>query len=151
MAQTCFIFKNGSPSTYLLAGYPSCLWARRLFLLPQLMSHRYTAGRIRRFRFVPQSHQVKYFSSMRDSNSRQRQNNESAAPFFLIQLSPWLFRLQELRRIRDGDDSDSETVSVHYATNGDLQWDDIKEGYTMQYIHAARASVVWRFQDLSTN
>lgn len=80
-----------------------------------------------------------------------RQNNESAAPFFLIQYSPWLFRLQELRRIRDGDDSDIETDSVHYTTNGDLQWDDIKEGYTMQYIDTARASVVWQFQDLSTN
>lgn len=41
-----------------------------------------------------------------------------------------------------GDDSDSAAAGVHYTTNADLQRLDIKQGYRMQCILAARAGVV---------
>lgn len=72
-----------------------CLWARWLFFRATDISRERT--RVRE-------------PSSETGNSSRGKNNKSPARFFLIQLSPRLFRLQEPRCIRDNDESDSEAV-----------------------------------------
>lgn len=113
-----------------------CLWARWLFFRATDILQ----GGIRGL--VSGSHQVKYSSISVDNNSRGK-NNESPARLFLIQLSPRLFRLQELRCIRDKDESDSEAVSVRYTKNQRLQWDASKrDTQCSTSAHRAHTSLV---------
>lgn len=141
MTQRCFILKNGSSWMHLFnpAVCSSCLWAQ-LFFLPQLMSQRNIAGRIKRIWFMPQSHQVKYFTTICNGNSRDKQWKWSSV--FLNSIVPVTFLDFKSWDASETEITPIEKQSVFIILQMDISSGMIsKGGYIVQYI-TARARVV---------